>query len=683
MQPPTDDPSYLAKSSTNVYAAMAEADPDAIWLMQGWLFQNAAFWKEPQIKAYLGAVGKARMWLLDLFGDSNPIWVKTSSFYGHPYFLCTLLNFGGQQGITGNMGRLLAGVHSSLANSSITGVGITMEGIWTNYPVFEITFQQAWASPPPPPAPPAPPPAPCEWAAEVKDTYLANLVSSADGGWPYDDAKLEAAKAWCCAHDDCGGVTLQEGTFQVRASTTPIHETGPASWARKNFVPTPDPSGAARELPEWFTRYGTRRYGQTDPKAVAAWEYLGKNVYTNGGGGFGSAVSSVPVLGSPPGPPGPPVPPVPQPPAPSVKGYHRKTGADGFWGVAPAPVVTTIEHCADICTKLKPAGFPGIQCVAFEVALDDPPDSGNCYTFTSMKGAFTANPTSRTYIRDSTPADAAAAPALTHSWEAAVPAHHHQQPQQQQQQQQQWAPISVGDKAAAANLGECYHSEGREISLEAASVFQQAWAMLLDASATLGTVASFRFDLIDLGRQVIGNHFAAVYAQYRAAFLKQDKASCAELSQELLTILDDYDALLSTDVNFMLGRWQSWARGWADAGADDVRSNLDYNALNQLTLWGPTGQINDYAKKEWGGLVRAYYKQRYQLLFTMAEESLTKGYAWEQGLYTSRLLTEVELPFQTNTTTFPVEPEADPIATSQTMIKKYGGGQWRNNHSVY
>lgn len=37
------------------------------------LCQNAAFWKEQQIVAYLGGVGQAKMWLLDLFGDSNPI----------------------------------------------------------------------------------------------------------------------------------------------------------------------------------------------------------------------------------------------------------------------------------------------------------------------------------------------------------------------------------------------------------------------------------------------------------------------------------------------------------------------------------------------------------------------------------------------------------------------------------
>lgn len=78
--------------------AMVRSDPEAIWLMQGWLFQNT-WWKTPQIQAYLGGVATAKMWLLDLFGDSNPIWVKTASFYGHPYIWCTLLNFGGQQGM--------------------------------------------------------------------------------------------------------------------------------------------------------------------------------------------------------------------------------------------------------------------------------------------------------------------------------------------------------------------------------------------------------------------------------------------------------------------------------------------------------------------------------------------------------------------------------------------------------
>ena len=76
--------------------------------------------------------------------------------------------------------------------------------------------------------------------------------------------------------------------------------------------------------------------------------------------------------------------------------------------------------------------------------------------------------------------------------------------------------------------------------------------------------------------------------------------------------------------------------------------------------------------------MRSYYKKRYQLLFSMATDALDKGYAWDQRDYSTRLLREVELPWQTDTSLFPVEPEADPIATSQKMFKKYGGSPSTN-----
>ena len=53
MTPPSSDPAYLASSSRSVLQAMQAVDPDAIWLMQGWLFQDRSFWKQTQIKALL------------------------------------------------------------------------------------------------------------------------------------------------------------------------------------------------------------------------------------------------------------------------------------------------------------------------------------------------------------------------------------------------------------------------------------------------------------------------------------------------------------------------------------------------------------------------------------------------------------------------------------------------------
>lgn len=53
-----------------------------------------------------------------------------------------MLNFGGQTGLFGDMDAVQIGVNDMLAaNQNGTangiGVGITMEGIWTNYGVFE------------------------------------------------------------------------------------------------------------------------------------------------------------------------------------------------------------------------------------------------------------------------------------------------------------------------------------------------------------------------------------------------------------------------------------------------------------------------------------------------------------------------------------------------------------------
>ena len=155
MDPPSADLDFLKGAASSVFKGMTAADPLAIWLMQGWTFQEA-FWAShnDRIKAYLsgvptptslkpGAPGSSGLWVLDLFGASHPIWSLTDSYFGKPFLQCTLLNYGGQQGILGSLNAVVGGVEAAIAKSTVMGVGITMEGIWTNYPMFEITLQMS------------------------------------------------------------------------------------------------------------------------------------------------------------------------------------------------------------------------------------------------------------------------------------------------------------------------------------------------------------------------------------------------------------------------------------------------------------------------------------------------------------------------------------------------------------
>ena len=40
MTPESSEPEYLVKAGQAVFGAMTEADPEAIWVMQGWIFLN-------------------------------------------------------------------------------------------------------------------------------------------------------------------------------------------------------------------------------------------------------------------------------------------------------------------------------------------------------------------------------------------------------------------------------------------------------------------------------------------------------------------------------------------------------------------------------------------------------------------------------------------------------------------
>ncbi len=97
MSPPSGEPAFLDAMGKAIHRAMAAGDPQAVWVLQGWLFvNNPKFWKEPQRKAFLGSVPRDRMIVLDLFCESHPAWKITEAFDGKPWIFCIIHSFGDQ-----------------------------------------------------------------------------------------------------------------------------------------------------------------------------------------------------------------------------------------------------------------------------------------------------------------------------------------------------------------------------------------------------------------------------------------------------------------------------------------------------------------------------------------------------------------------------------------------------------
>lgn len=147
-EPPSDDTGYLAKLSGHLYKSMLEADPESIWVMQGWLFySDRKFWKSPQIKALLDAVPNQHMILLDLAAEIEPVWKRTNAFYGKPWIWNMVHNFGGNISMFGRMDGVAGGpavAFHDTASGHMVGIGLTMEGIEQNPVMYELLTQQVW-----------------------------------------------------------------------------------------------------------------------------------------------------------------------------------------------------------------------------------------------------------------------------------------------------------------------------------------------------------------------------------------------------------------------------------------------------------------------------------------------------------------------------------------------------------
>lgn len=150
--PPSDDPKYLSDLSRNVFEGMKAADPDAIWVMQGWLFfSHREFWKAPQIKGLLEAVPNDRMIILDLAAEIEPVWKRTEAFYGKQWIWNMLHNFGGNISMFGRIETVASQPAAALhdpASGKLRGIGLTMEAIEQNPVLYELMTDNTWRSTP-------------------------------------------------------------------------------------------------------------------------------------------------------------------------------------------------------------------------------------------------------------------------------------------------------------------------------------------------------------------------------------------------------------------------------------------------------------------------------------------------------------------------------------------------------
>lgn len=182
----------------------------------------------------------------------------------------------------------------------------------------------------------------------------------------------------------------------------------------------------------------------------------------------------------------------------------------------------------------------------------------------------------------------------------------------------------------------------------------------------------FKHDLVDIARQFVQNKIELLYTQIKPAFVAKDVAALKKIQSIFESMLNDMDDVLQTNDKFLLGKWIASAKLVATNQLEEQM--YEYNARNQITTWGPNGEIVDYAHKQWSGIVRDYCLARWQVLFVELKLSIEKKNGkFSDGKCRQKIFKQVEEPFTVAQKEYITEAQGNTINISQRILQNWRG----------
>ncbi|KAK4786752.1 hypothetical protein SAY86_010585 [Trapa natans] len=201
----------------------------------------------------------------------------------------------------------------------------------------------------------------------------------------------------------------------------------------------------------------------------------------------------------------------------------------------------------------------------------------------------------------------------------------------------------------------------------------EALRLFIDAGSKLSGSLTYRYDLIDLTRQVLSKHANQLFLDALAAYQRQDARNLDIHSQKFVQLIKDIDELLASDNNFLLGTWLESAKSLASNPTD--RRQYEWNARTQVTMWYDNtellqSKLHDYANKFWSGLLKDYYLPRastyfYYLSRSLKENAEFKLEEWE------REWISYSNTWQAGTELYPVKTQGEALDIARALYNKY------------
>ena len=192
----------------------------------------------------------------------------------------------------------------------------------------------------------------------------------------------------------------------------------------------------------------------------------------------------------------------------------------------------------------------------------------------------------------------------------------------------------------------------------------QAWEIYISESNNFKNCETFNYDLVNITRQVLANYSQTLHKKIVESYRKKNISHFDQYTHEFIKLINDQDTLLNSIDNFMVGKWLQAAREKATNKKE--KQLFEFNARTLITTWSyKNSNLHDYSHREWAGLLKDFYKPRWNMFFQYLRSKLNSQKVKEPDYYS------FEKKWTQKNNKYPSQAIYDPIKTSQKIYKKY------------
>lgn len=181
--------------------------------------------------------------------------------------------------------------------------------------------------------------------------------------------------------------------------------------------------------------------------------------------------------------------------------------------------------------------------------------------------------------------------------------------------------------------------------------------------------SAFQFDVMNVTRQLLGNRFTRLRDDFTMAYECGNIDSARMIAQQMDLLLKDLDRLMATDPDYSLRPWIELAR--SNGATEAEKDAYELNARTILTQWGyPGTQLNDYANRQWSGLIDGFYRGRWHRFTDAVISHMVEGIPFSQDDFRTQIV-EWEDEWASSTNPVTAVSDENPVTLARIYRNKY------------